>query len=247
MKNVRQFSDKQLYQLCIGRASPQLSLFKPNSNTHRQVQIICNFLFFSVICSRWEHNLLCVLTAYVHHALVFCSKVRQKNQSIPPCCCCCPCFVSCIFAEEWEVVGKVQNRGLQRLGSAVSWPTLSASILDSWPWEFHFLLWQTGSRIPGSLTSFWQWLLMLWPASQDAVCEGGGAAGKRRIKVDRGYNLEMRESEASLPEEDRGKVVLESSFTQDLEGRIRSWETWLPFPTQPLMCCVASHNFTALR
>lgn len=81
MKNVRQFSDKQLYQLCIGRASLQLSLFRPNTNTQRQVQFICNFLFFPVICSRWECNLLCILTACVQHALVFCSKFRQKAKS----------------------------------------------------------------------------------------------------------------------------------------------------------------------
>lgn len=42
----------------------------------------------------------------------------------------------------------------------------------------------------------------------------------------------MRETEARLPEEDCDKILLESSFAQDLPGRVRSWETWLPFPTQ---------------
>lgn len=81
MKNVRQCSDKQLYQLCTGHTSLQLSLFRPNSNTHRQVQFICNFLFFPVICSRWERSLLRVLTACAQHALVLCSKVRQKAKA----------------------------------------------------------------------------------------------------------------------------------------------------------------------
>lgn len=54
----------------------------------------------------------------------------------------------------------------------------------------------------------------------------------------------MGETEASLPEEDCDKALIESSFPQDLPGRIGSWETWFPFPAQPVVCCVTSHNFT---
>lgn len=79
MKNVRRFSDKQLYQLCIGRASLQLSLFRPNSNTHRQVQISVIFFFSPLICSRWEHNLLCVLTVCVHWYFAVKSERKPKH------------------------------------------------------------------------------------------------------------------------------------------------------------------------
>lgn len=76
-------------------------------------------------------------------------------------CCCRSCLVGCIFADEWKVMGKVEKRGLQSLGT-VSWPILAASILVPQPWEFLLLRWRSGSRLPGSLASFWQRLLKPW-------------------------------------------------------------------------------------
>lgn len=79
MKNVRWFSDKQLYQLCIGCTSLQLSLFRQiQTHTDRYSSSVI-FFYFPVICSRWEHNLLCVLTACVQHALIFFAIKSDRN------------------------------------------------------------------------------------------------------------------------------------------------------------------------
>lgn len=69
-ENARHFNDKQSYQLCIWRTCLQLSLFRPNSNTHRKVQFIWNLFFFfflPVIESRWERNSLYWLHVYSIH------------------------------------------------------------------------------------------------------------------------------------------------------------------------------------
>lgn len=116
MKNVRQCSDKQQYQLCTGRASLQLSLFRPNSNTHRQVQFICNFLFFPVICSRWECSLLCVLTACVQHALVLCSKVRQKAKAFILAAAAVPLLCKLYFCRGVKGNGKGAEQRIARAG-----------------------------------------------------------------------------------------------------------------------------------
>lgn len=182
MKNVRWFSDKQLYQLCIGCTSLQLSLFRQiQTHTDRYSSSVI-FFYFPVICSRWEHNLLCVLTACVQHALIFFAIKSDRNPK--------HLFLLLLsllcklyFCRGAKDSGKDAEQRNARTGQC--------SLLAYFGcFYFMFLamgistvlLRQTGSRIPGSLTSFWQWLLMLWPASQDAVCERVMQQGKEEFK-----------------------------------------------------------------
>lgn len=93
MKNVKHFSDKQLYQLCIGCACLQLSLFRSNSNTDRQVQFICKFFSFpfqSFAADGSTRHFLCRLHMYSTHQCFVGKSDRKLHNSFllllsPPC------------------------------------------------------------------------------------------------------------------------------------------------------------------
>lgn len=224
------------------RFSPAVSLQTKFKHTQTGTDI-CNFLFFPFICSRWEHNLLCVLTVCVHWYFAVKSERKPKH------------FLLLLLL---SLLCKLHFcRGMKGSGKGaeqrIAWTGQCSLLAYFGCFYFRFLAmgislapladWQQNPRLPH---------LVLTVTADAVTCLpgcclwGGSAEGKRRIKADRGYNLEMRDTEARIPEEDCDKVLLESSFAQGLPGRVRSWETWLPFPTRSV-CCVTSHNFTALR